>query len=72
MSDRVTGIVKFYDKGYGFIKPETGGKDIFVHRSGLADGLEKLSENQKVTYLVVDSDRKIGDGKKAIDVQVMA
>ena len=48
-----TGTVKWFnaDKGYGFIAPDTGGKDVFVHiRAVQASGLEGLSENQKVSY----------------------
>jgi CspA family cold shock protein len=48
-----TGTVKWFnaDKGYGFIAPEDGGKDVFVHvRSLQRSGLESLEENQKVTF----------------------
>ncbi len=48
-----TGIVKFFntDKGFGFIKPDNGGADIFVHISAVqASGLNGLSENQKVSF----------------------
>ena len=42
------------DKGFGFIQPEGGGKDVFVHITAVqAAGLQTLSENQKVTYEVV-------------------
>jgi CspA family cold shock protein len=72
VTNRVNGVVKFFndDKGYGFITPEDGGKDIFVHRSGLVDGLEMLDTDQRVTFVVVVSDRKKGDGKMASDVQL--
>lgn len=71
MSNRVSGVVKFYneDKGYGFITPQGGGKDIFVHRGDL-NGANKLEQDQKVSYVVGDSDRKKGDGKKATLVKV--
>ena len=48
-----TGTVKFFNttKGYGFIAPETGGKDVFVHISAVErSGLTGLADNQKVTY----------------------
>lgn len=48
-----TGTVKWFNttKGYGFIAPETGGKDIFVHISAVErSGLTGLADNQKVTF----------------------
>lgn len=48
-----TGTVKFFNvtRGFGFITPEDGGKDAFVHISALERaGLPSLSEGQKVTY----------------------
>lgn len=47
------GTVKWFNttKGYGFIAPETGGKDIFVHISAVErSGLTGLADNQKVTF----------------------
>jgi CspA family cold shock protein len=46
------GKVKWFNerKGYGFITPDTGGDDLFVHHSNLAEGLRSLSENQVVEY----------------------
>jgi CspA family cold shock protein len=72
MSERINGIVKFFveEKGWGFITPEEGGKDVFVHLSDLPEGLRTLPEQQKVTYVLADSDRKKGDGKKATQVQL--
>lgn len=49
------GTVKFFneDKGYGFIQPDDGGKDSFVHISAVqAAGLATLSKDQRVTYEV--------------------
>ena len=51
-----TGTVKWFNaqKGYGFIQPEGGGKDVFVHISAVqAAGLNGLDEGQKVTFEVV-------------------
>jgi cold shock protein len=48
-----TGTVKWYnaDKGYGFIQPDTGGKDVFVHVSALeAAGMRGLVEGQKISF----------------------
>jgi CspA family cold shock protein len=48
-----TGTVKFFNatKGFGFIAPEDGSKDVFVHISAVqGSGLQTLSENQKVTF----------------------
>jgi cold shock protein len=57
-----TGTVKWYNdqKGYGFIQPDTGGKDVFVHVSALERaGLRGLAEGQKVSY-DVEADRRSG------------
>jgi CspA family cold shock protein len=48
-----TGTVKWFNdaKGYGFIAPEDGGKDLFVHHTQiLGEGFKTLAENAKVTY----------------------
>jgi CspA family cold shock protein len=48
-----TGTVKWYNetKGYGFIQPDNGGKDVFVHATALERaGLRSLREGQKVSY----------------------
>ena len=60
MSEQNTGTVKWFDskKGYGFITPSEGGKDLFVHHTSLQmDGFKTLSEDQQVSYEVGDSDR---------------
>ena len=60
MSETKTGTVKWFDnkKGYGFITPEDGGKDLFVHMSGITmEGYKTLSENQTVNYDMGDSER---------------
>jgi cold shock protein len=49
----ITGTVKFFniDKGYGFIQPENGGTDAFVHISAVeASGMRTLDREQRVTY----------------------
>jgi CspA family cold shock protein len=48
-----TGSVKWYDpkKGYGFIAPDDGSKDVFVHVSAVeASGLGRLNDNQRVSF----------------------
>ena len=55
-----TGTVKWFDnkKGYGFITPSNGDKDLFVHMSGITmEGYKTLTEDQTVHYEVGDSDR---------------
>ena len=66
-----TGTVKFFnnDKGFGFIKPDDGAADIFVHISALqASGLASLSENQKVSF-ETEPDRR-GKGPKAVNISI--
>lgn len=56
------GTVKFYNeqKGYGFIQPEDGSKDVFVHASALERaGMRSLTEGQKVSF-DVQEDRRSG------------
>jgi cold shock protein len=57
-----TGTVKFYNdqKGFGFIQPDDGGKDVFVHATALERaGMRGLVEGQKVTYETAE-DRRSG------------
>jgi len=53
MPDMITGTVKFFnsDKGYGFIAPESGGDDAFVHISAVERaGMSTLDKDQRVSY----------------------
>ena len=57
-----TGTVKWFNsqKGYGFIQPDDGGKDVFVHVSAVERaGMHGLNEGQKISYEVI-ADRKTG------------
>jgi CspA family cold shock protein len=56
------GTVKWFNsqKGFGFIQPETGGKDVFVHISAVERaGLTTLNEGQKISFEIV-ADRRTG------------
>ena len=60
-----TGIVKWFTptKGYGFIQPDQGGADVFVHITALeAAGLRSLNEGQKVSYELVTNKGKTSAG----------
>lgn len=60
-----TGVVKWFNttKGYGFIQPDDGGKDVFVHISAVqAAGLRELQEGQRVTYELINQKGKEAAG----------
>ncbi|MEM7424623.1 MAG: cold-shock protein [Pseudomonadota bacterium] len=66
-----SGTVKFFntEKGYGFIAPDDGGKDVFVHITALQrSGLQSLDQGDKVSFDIEDDPR--GRGKQAANVQV--
>jgi CspA family cold shock protein len=65
-----TGTVKWFNeqKGYGFIQPDGGGKDVFVHISAVErSGLRGLAEGQKISY-EVQADRRTGK-ESAVDLK---
>ena len=67
----MTGTVKFYRdaKGFGFIQPDDGSKDIFVHISSCADGIDALLQGQRVRYAERTAERS---GKpEAYDVSLI-
>lgn len=67
----MTGVVKFFntERGYGFIKPDDQGRDVFVHITAVEKaGLQTLIEGQKISY-EVEPDKK-GKGPKAVDLVI--
>ncbi len=60
------GTVKFFNdsKGFGFITPDDGSKDVYVHKNGLTD---KITEGDKVSYDVEESQK----GLNAVNVKVI-
>jgi CspA family cold shock protein len=68
MSERQKGTVKFFntEKGFGFIAPESGGKDIFVHITAVQkSGMNGLNEGDIVSFVTEDQRR----GPQAVDLQ---
>lgn len=69
----IQGTVKFFNhaRGFGFIAPEDGSKDIFVHASALENsGVSSIDEGDKVTFDVADDPR--GRGKNAINIALVS
>lgn len=68
--ERLTGRVKWFNsqKGYGFIVPDNGGKELFVHFSAIeSSGYKTLKEGQRVEFEIEQSDK----GDKAVNVKVI-
>ncbi|MDP9182652.1 MAG: cold shock domain-containing protein [Actinomycetota bacterium] len=68
-SDGADGTVSWYDegKGFGFVTPDAGGEDVFVHVRALAEGLTWLVEGDRVSYEVVQGDK----GPQARDLHLV-
>jgi CspA family cold shock protein len=67
VADMASGTVKFFnsEKGFGFIKPDEGGNDVFVHYTAIVGGgYRSLEEGQHVTFTVAQGDK----GPEARDV----
>jgi len=65
-----TGIVKWFnnEKGFGFITPESGGKDLFAHHTDIVGtGFKSLEENQRVSFEVAESPK----GPQAKNIQAI-
>jgi CspA family cold shock protein len=69
---RQSGTVKFFNqaKGYGFISPDDGGKDVFVHITAVQrSGIPELSEGLKISFEVQPDKR--GRGPQAVELQLI-
>lgn len=65
-----SGTVKWFndEKGFGFISPDDGSKDLFVHQSAIAgEGFRSVNEGDKVTYEAEESEK----GPRAVNVQTV-
>jgi cold shock protein len=68
-SSMATGTVKWFneEKRFGFITPDEGGQDLFVHQTGLADGARSLADGAKVEFEAEQGPK----GPKAVNVKVL-
>jgi cold shock protein len=69
---RKNGTVKFFnqDKGYGFVSPDGGGKDVFVHITAVQkSGIPELSEGTKISFDILDDSK--GRGPQAVELQLL-
>jgi cold shock protein len=60
MANELTGVVKWFSnqKGYGFITPDNGDKDVFVHHSAITgEGYKTLAEGQKVKFQISNTEK---------------
>jgi CspA family cold shock protein len=72
MPTKAEGRVAFFkaDKGYGFIMPDSGGPDVFVHVFNIPDHIEDLQQGQRVRYDLRESSRKPGQ-LEAVEVELL-
>lgn len=71
MAEKLLGVVQWFDtkKGYGFIRPEKGGKDIFAHFSGISgDGYKQLYAGEPVSFEISKNDK----GEVASNIESLA
>jgi cold shock protein len=69
VGNRQTGIVEFFksDKGYGSIRPDNGGKDVFVHHSSIImEGFKTLNRGDRVEFDLIEDPK----GPKAMNVRL--
>ena len=74
MAERITGLIKWFSnkRGYGFVAPENGGSDIFIHFSNIQmQGYKTLREGQRVEFEVgtIDKDGKVMSN--ALDIIIL-
>ncbi len=68
MNERQTGTVQWFKNQYGFIRPDRGGKDVFVHHTAIdMEGYKTLTEGQRVEFAIVPG----GKGPQADAVRVV-